>query len=686
METLTKEFEKLSAEDYKYPEQISQETWPAAKGDQISLLGKFLRRYFQEDDQLFKLLGDEQDKDILAKVVHRGSKKGKSFTIENMKQLALLTLDIALSVKEKPHAAFQSIPSSVIDGFWKDDFDEEIVQQLHKYLIERSNEKVYSHYVFVTGPSGVGKSFSVSRLTKWNTYVFYLSFQNTGGYPFNVLDWSKIPLNSVESFHCLIITGLEVVFGAIIHKVSPAELIQQLIPKTQDPAGKVHVLFAWIVNRAGQLQNLNNRVKRITELCNVISKMKLELFQYENSILSTTSSDHSFKFVAEHCMIPPKEYFKSLFGCENRINHELEVVLSFDEVHSAKKDSIDGNDLRKALWAIPAGRKCIAVLIDTHSDSAVYSSPARLGTSARAVSGTHHDPFYCFPPRSFGIRDDHLDLILDDGIQTKIGRWLWSSYDNPVSAKNLAKAKLIFSTDFVNLSREAILAIVGARIPIDINSTKVSADLTASYMRYAHYISPERNVYRGGYGIEPILGDAASEFMIKGSPTMLKILQELKDFMKLGILDICQQGELVAALAILRCLDLCCDKKACTVKKFCTKFFGQEVISDSEIPKLTQGKITCTNFARAPKTITMMNVKECAKRSCGLMGMRNQRGFDFLLPVVLQSNDYMLTETNLTVIVIQVKNREEFSASDEQSANLKNSFWWNHAMLGNKFK
>ena len=131
----------------------------------------------------------------------------------------------------------------------------------------------------------------------------------------------------------------------------------------------------------------------------------------------------------------------------------------------------------------------------------------------------------------------------------------------------------------------------------------------------------------------------------------------------------------VAAFAILRCLDLCLDKNAFTVKEFCTHFFGQELGSDLEIPGLAQGKITCTHFARASKLITIMNVKECAKRSCGLMGMSNQPGFD-VLPVILPSNDCMVTETNLTAILIQVKNREGFAASKEQCANLKNSFFY----------
>ena len=70
------------------------------------------------------------------------------------------------------------------------------------------------------------------------------------------------------------------------------------------------------------------------------------MFQYENSNFSTTSRDNSFKFVAEHCMIPTKECYWSSFGFSNPGNHELAVVLSFDELRSAKKDNFDVNDLR----------------------------------------------------------------------------------------------------------------------------------------------------------------------------------------------------------------------------------------------------------------------------------------------------------------------------------------------------
>lgn len=118
------------------------------------------------------------------------------------------------------------------------------------------------------------------------------------------------------------------------------------------------------------------------------------------------------------------------------------------------------------------------------------------------------------------------------------------------------------------------------------------------------------------------------------------------------------------------------DKVSCTVGEFATFLLGEDIASElSEKHGLLFGaRISCTHLVHSTTRISMRQVKEHAKRSCGLMGNQNQPGFDILIPVVFSKKDYRIEDGNVSAILIQVKNRQDFGTSDESKSCRRNSF------------
>ena len=505
------------------------------------LVMEFLRYHFVEDKELNDYLLHQA---LLTGFVGDAIRTKTGINVETAHKIfSRLTKNPAKTSPSSP------LPQDVIEAFWKEDgVDMGVVDKLHDYLANCAATEAYSHNVFITGPSGIGKSFAVSRLTKRDVYVFYLTFKNDTGYPFPV--WkTELKLNTEEDLKILIVVAMEVILGAVIHKISPFDLLKLLIPKSVDaataPDSTGTKLYRWIESRMKSLLEIKEMVllEMMTKIATYLNLDNLPLeYDVDNKISMVFNQNRSqlasvepvYKFLLEHARVPDKDCYPAYsYDFQLKPTRKLSFVIAFDEVYRGKDENIvDIRNLRHALRHIPFGKRCIATLCDTVSDAMVYAPPVRYERSGRLPTRSQHihHPYYFLTPRDFEIEDGQLNDILDPSIQNKIGRWMWSSYGNQGHLiDGVAQSKLVKRNKESSIDRESALAIFGVRIPIPVKNSNIAADLTASHMRYVHHISKDRNVYLGGYTMEPVLARAAKSFMGKESQQMITILEHLRE-------------------------------------------------------------------------------------------------------------------------------------------------------------
>lgn len=218
------------------------------------------------------------------------------------------------------------------------------------------------------------------------------------------------------------------------------------------------------------------------------------------------------------------------------------------------------------------------------------------------------------------------------------------------------------------------------------------SELVASHMRIAYSVPQSREYMRSGYPSEPILAEAAAQQM-RANPEEFSALRIVEENITGGLIDRGERGELVARLLVTLALDKAVKRsghdascsRGVSLIAFIEELFGKraERILDS-IPDNTKSKVTFreafkhawvrfTHFGKMGDATgtTLAAARAAFIRCMAIICRSGQMLVDFLLPIFFRPDGAksLLTEANMSALLIQVKRRAEKGAQAKYAIN-----------------
>jgi hypothetical protein len=249
-----------------------------------------------------------------------------------------------------------------------------------------------------------------------------------------------------------------------------------------------------------------------------------------------------------------------------------------------------------------------------------------------------------------------------------------------------------------------MLAALTTRLLLDFEpqrelSRKMESTLVQGHMRIAFSVPKHREYLRSGSPSEPILAEAAAQEMHVMRCARLSILEKLAGFVGSGMINKGERGELMARFifteaydrAVLKrrttiTLDEVCFSKAVPLHTFLEELFGKDHCdriwqskSDNDADARDFGTtfkrayVRFTHFVRDHEQnhVSTHTLWAALARGMAVQCSPNQDVIDIAIPVVMcEDLDEKLNESNVTAILVQVKNTVDEERVDIHEAKI----------------
>jgi len=247
-----------------------------------------------------------------------------------------------------------------------------------------------------------------------------------------------------------------------------------------------------------------------------------------------------------------------------RMDLELPFLFVFDELSDLNIEN-RLNIIRSFSYSDPTF--VFALFTDTHF-SLIDLAPSKQQqhpSDKVSIGGKlSFKPFIRFEGVKMEERNDFtLSDIMDFYFQYQFGRPLWKSMllqnENLKSINNLARYKLLFNFDgSITDKHDACLAVLAQLVPLKVSPTSVAADsLVAKNLGTVMNISEERKRLSMSYIIEPVLVNAALDFLINENGVD-DVLDSFVGFhLRRSVVDTGEIGEILMSLLCVICTGKC---------------------------------------------------------------------------------------------------------------------------------
>ncbi|KAK2761667.1 hypothetical protein FQN54_001495 [Arachnomyces sp. PD_36] len=615
-----------------------------------------------------------ENRDICAKILHR---------------LIPATRRPPRGVASVPQLAFQQDELAVSGGQYSSDH---VLGKVLEYCRSYDPKRHLAPYTSLVGPSGIGKSFSVSQLAiKHGVYVVYVNLAPAAyqGYPKRSSIADKIPSyeDTVERdardrltlfWESLIWVGL--IHTAICQKlgISPRSFfILQSMPtysSFQDDFSTAVVGLHQELLEYKQMKPVKGQSRtnyRDEALVSVATKSEKVLTEWAEAL---KANDHYFK---QHTVTDWPEVLLCID--EGRALLDSSGSLQFRAWREALRQRFSRTAKKYTDPAASSSRgRCFGVILDTSSKIVDFSPPARHDPSQKnlltAEETTTRDlfaPIYAI--ETMDLCANPSEQSFPDGTRPAVshlwnfGRPLWGSRlrnddpsDNVENAGNLAMKKISGQTSSQRL------ALLSYRLNFYVNSHTLAEDLVSNWLRYIAYINQPRDVMRTTQPSEPILAHTAAQLMC--SPKVrLSVLQQFMRSSFEGSINSGDLGEMVSTIVLMFAFDEVLFQRAgnpwpvaISLGDFMASLLGAEASSsmhkcvntDKVMKSIWEtGYIFFNHFQRLQKTPTEEILKTAFDRGCGLLLPLNFPGIDIILPIHYAGG-------SMSFFAISVKNRK----------------------------
>jgi hypothetical protein len=552
----------------------------------------------------------------------------------------------------------------------------------------QGTSKWYSPYTTLVQASGWGKSRAIRQLAAKDVYIFYCSFQKGSGYPYRSSiadDLDEVKLEQAVMTYVAY-------FTACLEELADSS-------KTPEEWAKEHI-------KTDQTQS---------EEKDFWERIRSRLEHTKTSLGREKDKEISFPNALENAFEKLNESSGMQQYLRDRRNTRMNVLFVFDEARSLLDIKYPAKtsrflELRRALWYLPQSCGAFAVILDTTSRLSNFQ-PASLDDPSQRVKSENHDlfdPLYLLSTTDVMSMQTVKDATLHDIINPKLlyryGRPMWGAQLDAVSEDKLttqlgnlvkvAMEKLVggggklAKLDKQSLDEKLAVAILGPRIGLDVApQCHLASELVASHMRACAFISLDRRSLITMFPVEPILAEASAQIIHVYNISLVSLLEKLISAIRNGWIEGGYRGELVARLVLMLAMETCIKKTVSEkpkhnqfshpvlVNNFIEALFGVRLDDwfnskyndeDEELKKfkpqcvgkLVRGMIFFTSFISITYTPTSNDMLEFLTRGVAIICKRNQKGIDFIIPILLPKDDnyYPLEVGQITYLLVQVKN------------------------------
>ncbi|KAF9505310.1 hypothetical protein BS47DRAFT_1400536 [Hydnum rufescens UP504] len=506
----------------------------------------------------------------------------------------------------------------------------------------------YSYVLPVTQSSGTGKSRMIDELSKEHL-VIPIVLRDSDGYPppdIAPRDWFLQASTPERAQKCAIAflmalfeTTKEIIGG--IDDLTPSSSSKE-VPAT------ISAKFRWFMAHNQTYSSTGNLRQSFYERVVEIGK-GLEPNVKLDSGGSTPHHDLS-------------DYANTLIASlpEEEKNDDPVFILAFDEAHVLTRIrhhngmpwsfySELGRILRSLSWV-----KVFSVFLSTSSGICRFPPPPEDAPSSRIQQRKlrQSPPFTAvgFDQLAIPIREGEISIedASSDARIAFLGRPLFGSRYREGSDTikstivSFAREKLVGSKDV--LDWQSKLACLAMRIPVQFDSksdlgAETSAALVERHMRICLDVDPNSSVMTTVSPSEPLLAEAARATMslCPGFSAVDALVSHLNDSGP----DKGNRGSLLAMLLLILAYDNAAKKK--TIEVECRPYYQRAESDDVALEDSFSEALPLGLIARGAAVICV----------------DNQMGIDLVIPFI--AGDHKLTEENVGVILIQVKNDQNFN-------------------------
>jgi len=273
----------------------------------------------------------------------------------------------------------------------------------------------------------------------------------------------------------------------------------------------------------------------------------------------------------------------------------------------------------------------------------------------------------------------------------QLGRPLFRSYiqagdlsffsTHLITLKNTAAAKLVGGEFPRVVQMTDALSVLSCRVCVDIVPTNhIASQLVASYMRFCVFVSESRQYLFTIAPSEPFLVDVATDLMYQNG-CLVKLIKQLSDAMRCGVVDGGSRGELVARLLLILAVDQAIKQSlwkqelshTCpvTVELFFDHLFGADALSkpvcssNDQRELFKRGLIFFTHFIPVYYKPRRQHLLHALTRGAAIICERNNQGVDIIIPVLLPAD----VDTNYTDL-----HADDFTCEEDFPSNFTPEF------------
>ncbi|KAF9505309.1 hypothetical protein BS47DRAFT_1385996 [Hydnum rufescens UP504] len=530
----------------------------------------------------------------------------------------------------------------------------------------------YSYVLPVTQSSGTGKSRMIDELSKEHL-VIPIVLRDSDGYPppdIAPRDWFLQASTPERAQKCAIAflmalfeTTKEIIGG--IDDLTPSSSSKE-VPAT------ISAKFRWFMAHNQTYSSTGNLRQSFYERVVEIGK-GLE----PNVKLDSGGSTPRYKS-KDHDL---SDYANTLIASlpEEEKNDDPVFILAFDEAHVLTRIrhhngmpwsfySELGRILRSLSWV-----KVFSVFLSTSSGICRFPPPPEDAPSSRIQQRKlrQSPPFTAvgFDQLAIPIREGEISIedASSDARIAFLGRPLFGSRYREGSDTikstivSFAREKLVGSKDVLDLQSK--LACLAMRIPVQFDSksdlgAETSAALVERHMRICLDVDPNSSVMTTVSPSEPLLAEAARATMslCPGFSAVDALVSHLNDSGP----DKGNRGSLLAMLLLILAYDNAAKKK--TIEVECRPYYQRAESDDVALEdSFSEACIWFNHFVKVHENgvLTRKYLWGLIARGAAVICVDNQMGIDLVIPFI--AGDHKLTEENVGVILIQVKNDQNFN-------------------------
>ncbi|KAK9479312.1 hypothetical protein V1514DRAFT_366863, partial [Lipomyces japonicus] len=410
-----------------------------------------------------------------------------------------------------------------------------LLQHLKKYFRLYNDGKIFSSYVAVVGPSGIGKSFTIKQLANaQNVYVVYcsLAVSNGSAYPprsevANVMPNACSRDEAIMFWRVYLFAAEEYIAEAESQAFKPRDLLLlQYHPDyaefQKSFADSVRAIYSSSISDGltdGSHKKIRFSRDERRRICDSFLGFEHVKTNHESATGEQAPTDHTFAVV---CM----DEARGLLD-EDRLHFRAfskACTLAFEERRQMKSQ---GKFVQGENWML------FGVLLDTLSEVSDFFPQDSSDPSARRYKKDLAQPFYAIDTwcsrttvdRAIAVNNEAKRMKVNDGYPypdglnnqyakiLRVGRPLWGALlDEGLDVDKVLQFALhkISPPDKEGGNSRSV-AIFSYRMQVDIRSPTLAESLVASFMRYVLKLMPQRDIIETFQPGEPVLALASYE-------------------------------------------------------------------------------------------------------------------------------------------------------------------------------